>query len=217
MFGYVSKWGVRFWFQNGYFKGKCGHLILRHPHPYIYIYIYILAIALFHHFVLQDAHPETVTPEPRQRVVPDVTPPAVTPYAKLQLAAAKRAENAEKNAKRSQKPVIKLNCDTFKNVCQLTKTFHVFNYQHQRAITYSLFWTCHLRMGTWRSPKRRQRRRERRSLRPLLRARPSQRKPQSQRPPSLPRSLVGKVQPPRSMEKRTMAKRRRSLPWSFLD
>ena len=80
----------------------------------IHIYIYILAIALFHHFVLQDAHPETVTPEPRQRVVPDVTPPAVTPYAKLQLAAAKRAENAEKNAKRSQKPAIKLNCDTFK-------------------------------------------------------------------------------------------------------
>ena len=28
----VSKWGVRFWFQNGYFKGKNGHLILRHPH-----------------------------------------------------------------------------------------------------------------------------------------------------------------------------------------
>ena len=32
--GYVSKWGVRFWFQNGYFKGKNGHLILRHPHMF---------------------------------------------------------------------------------------------------------------------------------------------------------------------------------------
>ena len=31
-FGYVSKWGVRFLFQNGYFKGENGHLILRHPH-----------------------------------------------------------------------------------------------------------------------------------------------------------------------------------------
>ena len=84
------------------------------------------------HFVLQDAHAEIVTPEPRQRVVPHETPPAVTPYAKLQLAAAKRAEMAEKNAKRSQKPVIKLNWDIFKMfvnlstsqnspICQLTK------------------------------------------------------------------------------------------------
>ena len=27
---YVSKWGVLFWPQNGYFKGKKGHLIFRH-------------------------------------------------------------------------------------------------------------------------------------------------------------------------------------------
>ena len=58
-YGYVSRWGVRFWFQNSYFKGKNGYLSLRHSHmftffqclkpswptfflnEYIYIYIYI--------------------------------------------------------------------------------------------------------------------------------------------------------------------------------
>ena len=54
-YGYVSRWGVRFWFQNRYFKGKYGYLSLRHSHMctffnvwnlagllsfWIYIYIY---------------------------------------------------------------------------------------------------------------------------------------------------------------------------------
>ena len=42
--GYVSKRGVFFWFQKGFFERKEGHLILRQPshtHTYIYIYIYI--------------------------------------------------------------------------------------------------------------------------------------------------------------------------------
>ena len=47
-----------------------------------------------------------ITPKPREREAPEFTPPAVMPYAKLQLAAAKRAEAAEK-AKRS-KPASRL-------------------------------------------------------------------------------------------------------------
>ena len=47
-----------------------------------------------------------ITPQPRGREAPEITPPAVMPYAKLQLAAAKRAEAAEKG-KRS-KPVSRL-------------------------------------------------------------------------------------------------------------
>ena len=53
-YGYVSRWGVRFWFQNRYFKGNNGYLSLRHSHMFffnvwnlagllsfwIYIYIY---------------------------------------------------------------------------------------------------------------------------------------------------------------------------------
>ena len=42
--GYVSKRGVFFWFQKGFFERKEGHPILRQPphtHTYIYIYIYI--------------------------------------------------------------------------------------------------------------------------------------------------------------------------------
>ena len=42
--GYVSKRGVFFWFQKGFFERKEGHLILRQPphtHTYIYIYIYV--------------------------------------------------------------------------------------------------------------------------------------------------------------------------------
>ena len=40
--GYVSTWGVLFWFQNGCFTRKKGHLILRHPYTHIYIYeIYV--------------------------------------------------------------------------------------------------------------------------------------------------------------------------------
>jgi hypothetical protein len=38
---HVSKWDALFWFQISYFKGKEGHLILRHPHVCMYIYIYI--------------------------------------------------------------------------------------------------------------------------------------------------------------------------------
>ena len=38
--GYVSTWGVLFWFQNGCFTRKKGHLILRHPYTHIYeIYV----------------------------------------------------------------------------------------------------------------------------------------------------------------------------------
>ena len=37
---HVSKWDALFWFQISYFKGKEGHLILRHPHVCMYIYIY---------------------------------------------------------------------------------------------------------------------------------------------------------------------------------
>ena len=40
--GYVSKRGVFFWFQKGFFERKEGHLILRQPpHTHTYIYIYI--------------------------------------------------------------------------------------------------------------------------------------------------------------------------------
>ena len=38
--GYVSKRGVLFWFQKGFFERKNGHLILRHPPPHTHVYIY---------------------------------------------------------------------------------------------------------------------------------------------------------------------------------
>ena len=39
--GYVSKRGVFFWFQKGFFERKEGHLILRQPsHTHTYIYIW---------------------------------------------------------------------------------------------------------------------------------------------------------------------------------
>ena len=37
--GYVSKRGVFFWFQKGFFERKKGHLILRQPPPHTHIYI----------------------------------------------------------------------------------------------------------------------------------------------------------------------------------
>ena len=44
--GYVSKRGVFFWFQKGFFERKKGHLILRQPPPHTqtHVYIYILII-----------------------------------------------------------------------------------------------------------------------------------------------------------------------------
>ena len=42
--GYVSTWGVLFWFQNGCFTRKKGHLILRHPYTHTYIYIWDICV-----------------------------------------------------------------------------------------------------------------------------------------------------------------------------
>ena len=39
--GYVSKRGVFFWFQQGFFERTKGHLILRQPPPHTHLYIYI--------------------------------------------------------------------------------------------------------------------------------------------------------------------------------
>ena len=49
--GYVSKRGVFFWFQKGFFARKKGHLILRQPppHTHTYIYNYIYKIHKFIH------------------------------------------------------------------------------------------------------------------------------------------------------------------------
>jgi hypothetical protein len=42
-YGYVSRWGVRFWFQNSYFKGKNGYLSLRHSHMFTFFNVWKLA------------------------------------------------------------------------------------------------------------------------------------------------------------------------------
>ena len=59
-YGYVSRWGVRFWFQNRYFKGKYGYLSLRHSHMCTLFNVWNLA-GLLSFWIYIYTHFETCT------------------------------------------------------------------------------------------------------------------------------------------------------------
>ena len=59
-YGYVSRWGVRFWFQNRYFKGKYGYLSLRHSHMCTFFNVWNLA-GLLSFWIYIYIHFETCT------------------------------------------------------------------------------------------------------------------------------------------------------------